>query len=169
MKNRDNKGFTLVELLVALGLAIVILVSIAQVFGISTKVVRSSLLQSSYYTKLAAAHCWMADTISFEELKSAGNSEDFATFWSITGTENDANGAGDIVKSGSDDYHGLLFTPAKTMSANEFASPGGSNQVHNGYVFTFGFFYANSKSEIVPDGPEKTLICSLKMYFAGNQ
>ena len=162
MKGRS--GFTLVELMVALGLTVVLLAAVAEVFGISSRVVSAALVQSSFYTRLAAAHAWMADEITFEDY-SAGT--DFTTRWGVTDV--DSNSAGVLALTGAPEGEGILMEGVSSFEFHgDYQPPYSDYEAHRLYRFDMAVFYCSRRSDIVPDGPEKTQTAEMSLYFAGN-
>ncbi|MDZ7816005.1 MAG: type II secretion system protein [Planctomycetota bacterium] len=90
----NSPGFTLVELMVALGLTVVILVAMAQVFQISSEVVGQSIRQANFYSRLATAHSFMSEDFLFHDPFEEPASN-IAGQWTVADVNSE--GAGDMV------------------------------------------------------------------------
>ncbi|GAB4151749.1 MAG: hypothetical protein Kow00107_02390 [Planctomycetota bacterium] len=167
-----RSGFTLVELMVALGLAVVIIVAMAQVFGISTKVVSSALLQAEFYSRLGTAHAFLADEFANHDHKEISDVVGtYSTKWTIT--EPGESGASMIVLAGSGPGEGILFQPVQSFpgfSAADLPTSGTpSSSSHRLLTASFEAFYCDNVNSVILDGPEETPTYPFVFYFASNE
>ena len=139
--------------MVALGLTIMIVFAMAHVFSISTKVVATSLQQSSFYSKLANAHAWIADEMLFElDDVSSYDTWELANIDSITS-------AGDLILSGATSGEGILLTPVSSIQLNSIVLPagnGGNSSIHDVFTIDIKMFFANSKEDVITEEPDAT-------------
>jgi len=162
-------GFTLIEVMVALGLTVVLLVAMAQVFSISRRVVYTAETQSRFYANLAAAHSWMSDKFLCSKF-SDGAATLSASPWTAQNSASVPSTLGGSVfdfslSAGS----GVLLTTLRSFTFSEAANTSATKSNHRLYSYKpFKLLYCDGREGIVSSGPEQTLEITMNLYFTDN-
>ena len=163
--NKENKGFTLLEMLVALGLSIVIIVMIARVFVICANVTDLALTSSSFYLKLARLHFWVAEGFHEQDLEK-NLSEDYCDLWDVRASGFD--GVNDAILKGSEDGEGVLMESVKAFSIEDTIQiqyPVGPYLYPELHILRLDAYYVSRSQDVQINGPESTSLVNVRMFF----
>ncbi|GAB4158543.1 MAG: hypothetical protein Kow00107_07380 [Planctomycetota bacterium] len=162
--NSRVSGFTLLEMMVAVGLAIVVIGLVARVFGVCSNVVTEALTSSKYYLDVARLHYWVAEGFHEQDLKK-NLAENYCDLWEMRG---EGQAVKQVARRGCEAGEGLLFTVASNFVIEDTLQ---YSNLSCAYVYPelhllrLEAYFADSPESVVTEGPAATPVFSMRLMF----